>query len=102
MPNNILSRVFWDKTENIDENIATMDIVSTIESFGGFVFSSETKSMPKEYLTMHDTYIISPDIKSNKTIPAFLKKTLKLSELVANRKGYINLRDGSKQIVFSH
>ena len=36
--------------------------------------------MPKEYLTMHDTYIISPDIKSNKTIPAFLKKTLKLSE----------------------
>ena len=30
-----------------------MDIVTAIESFGGFVFSTEMKTMPKENLTMH-------------------------------------------------
>ena len=48
-----VSRVIWDKGEDREENIETMDIVTAIESFGGFVFSTETKTMPKEFLTMH-------------------------------------------------
>ena len=48
-----VSRVIWDKGEDREENIETMDIVTAIASFGGFVFSTEMKTMPKEYLTMH-------------------------------------------------
>ena len=52
----IMFRIYYkikDKGEDREENIETMDIVTAIESFGGFVFSTETKTMPKEYLTMH-------------------------------------------------
>ena len=74
-----VSRVFSEKDEYQEEHIETMDIISSIESMGGFVFNTETKTMPKEYLKMHETYIISPDISSKTNIPAFMKKTLKIS-----------------------
>ena len=75
-----VSKVFSAKDEAQEEQIETMDIVSAIESMGGFVFNTETKTMPKEYLKMHETFIISPDISSKRNIPAFMKKTLKISE----------------------
>ena len=64
-----------------DEHIEEMECSEVIESLGGFVFSSETTSMPKDYLNMFETYIICPEFSiKNKNIPAYFKKALKLSE----------------------
>ena len=36
--------------------------------------------MPKEYLKMHKTYIICPDVSAKKNLPVFMKKALTLSQ----------------------
>ena len=58
-----------------------MNIEELITSYGGFVYSDETKSMPKDYLTsMVETYIVFPNkVSQTGKVPKYAEKYIKLS-----------------------
>ena len=63
------------------ENFGSMNIEELITSYGGFVYSDETKSMPKDYLTsMVETYIVFPNkVSQTGKVPKYAEKYIKLS-----------------------